>query len=236
VARLSGGKFDITFAALQGLWKFDDGIVARVPDEAEVKARLRLVDYRKVTVDRGKRRIGIGQGQRIDLGGIAKGYAADRAGAALERVGLKSFMVQAGADLLARGSKSGRPWMIGIRDPRGPRNRYFAAAPVIDHAFSTSGDYERFFFFNRRRYHHILDPQTGFPSRAARSVTLYAKDAFTADALDTTVLMLGPEKGLRLLRQFPGVGAVIVDHQNQVHVTPNLKPLLTFVGKPTDGE
>jgi thiamine biosynthesis lipoprotein len=236
IARLSGGKFDITFAAMKGLWKFDDGVLARVPDPAEVKARLKLVDYRKVTIDRRGKRIGVGKGQSIDLGGIAKGYAADKAGEALLKAGLKSFMVQAGGDLLARGTKSGQPWMIGIRDPRGPRGRFFAAAPVIDHSFSTSGDYERYFMHNGKRYHHIIDPQTGFPSRGARSVTLYAKDAFTADALDTTVLMLGPEKGLRLLKQFPGVGAVIVDTENKVHVTPNLKPILVFVGKPTDGE
>ena len=127
------------------------GYEAKVPDEAQVRVRLKLIGYRRVVLDEKKLTVGIGKGQRIDLGGIAKGFATDRAGAALTRAGLTSYMVQAGGDLLARGKKGQVPWHIGIRDPRGKRGSFFAVAPIVDHAFSTSGDYERFFFQNGKR-------------------------------------------------------------------------------------
>src|SRR5205085_9253582 len=124
-----------------------------------------------------------------------------------------------GGDLMLSGSKGDRPWQAGIRDPRAERDTYFAVAPVKDHAFSTAGDYERFFFLGGKRYHHIIDPKTGFPATRARSVTIWAPDATTADGLDDAVLILGAKAGLAMIDAMPGVGAVVVDEQNRVSMS-----------------
>ncbi len=136
----------------------------------------------------------------------------------LREEGLTAFFVQAGGDLFVAGRKpEGVPFRVGVRDPRGrDANDYFAMLPVEDHAFSTAGDYERGFVKNGRRYHHIIDPRTGFPATASRSVTIWAKDAFTADAIDDAVFILGPEKGLALVESLDDTGAVIVDEHNKV--------------------
>ena len=151
---------------------------------------------------------------RIGLGGIAKGYAVDKAAKVLLDAGLTSFYVQAGGDLYTRGVKpDGSPWQAGIRDPRGPEGDYFAMMPVSDHAFSTAGDYERSYVVDGKRYHHIIDPRTGYPATASRSVTIWAPTALLADEIDDAVFILGPEKGLALVESLDGVGAVIVDAQ-----------------------
>jgi thiamine biosynthesis lipoprotein len=133
------------------------------------------------------------------------------------------------------GTKGGRPWQAGIRDPRGPRDSYFAIAGVKDHAFSTAGDYERFFFIDGKRYHHIIDPKTGYPATGARSVTIYAPDATTADGLDDAVLILGPEKGMKLIESLRDVGAVIVDMDNKVHISKRLQDVVKILKDPTPG-
>jgi thiamine biosynthesis lipoprotein len=125
---------------------------------------------------------------------------------------------------------------VGVRDPRGKDEQdFFALMEVEDHAFSTAGDYERAFVRDGKRYHHIIDPRTGYPATACRSVTVWAKDAFTADALDDAVFILGPEKGLQLIEATEGVGAVIVDAKNEVWVSKRLKDLVTQLRPPTEG-
>src|SRR5208282_4730372 len=142
---------------------------------------------------------------------------------------------QAGGDLLTHGSKpDGSSWRAGIRDPRGPEGDYFAMMPVSDHAFSTAGDYERSYVVNGRRYHHIIDPRTGYPATASRSVTIWAKTALEADELDDAVFILGPEKGLALVEAQDGVGAVIVDAKNKVWVSKRLEGKLQVLRDPTD--
>ncbi len=125
--------------------------------------------------------------------------------------------------------------MAGVRDPRGGLGDYFAVCPVLDHAFSTAGDYERSFVLSGKRYHHIIDPKTGYPAQGARSVTIYAKDATTADGLDDAVLIMGPEAGLKLIDSIPDAGAIIVDNQNKVYISSRLKKLVTIVHPPTRG-
>jgi FAD:protein FMN transferase len=125
--------------------------------------------------------------------------------------------------------------MVGIKDPRGTRDQYFALAPIRDHAFSTAGDYERGFVLGGKRYHHIIDPRTGFPATASRSVTIFAPTALQADALDDAVFILGPEKGLALVESIDGVGAVIVDAHNKVWTSKRLEGVIKFIGDPTDG-
>ena len=235
-SRRSHGAFDVTYYALKGLWKFDEDLEAKLPKPADVKRRIKLIDYRKLIVDDQKRTLFLREkGMAINLGGIAKGYAVDRATAILRKHGFKDAIVQAGGDLMLAGTKGGKPWQAGIRDPRGERDDYFAVAAVSDHAFSTAGDYERFFFIKGKRYHHIIDPKTGYPATAARSVTIWAPDATTADGLDDAVLIMGWKAGLAMIDELPGVGAVVVDNENHVHVSSSMAAVIHILRQPTPG-
>ncbi|APR83279.1 Thiamin biosynthesis lipoprotein ApbE [Minicystis rosea] len=234
----SEGVFDITFEAMHGLWKFDQDLEERIPDRGKVEAARRLIDWRKIKIDHDARTVMLEKaGMRMSLGGIAKGYAVDAAARVLGEEGLSAFFVQAGGDLFVRGKKpDGSPFRVGVRDPRGrDANDWFAMLEVVDHAFSTAGDYERGFIKDGKRYHHIIDPRTGFPATACRSVTIWAKDAFTADAVDDAVFILGPEKGLKLVDSLEDAGAVIVDARNKVWVSEKLKDRLHVLRPPTDG-
>jgi thiamine biosynthesis lipoprotein len=236
-SKLSGGAFDITFYGLKGLWHFDDDLRPELPDPAELRRRLPLVNWRKLYVDRAHHSVRLGKpGMAINLGGIGKGYAVDAAVRLLKAAGYADGMVQAGGDLMLFGSKHGQPFMAGVRDPRSadPQD-YFAVCPVLDHAFSTAGDYERSFIREGRRYHHILDPRTGYPATAARSVTIFAKDATTADGLDDAVLILGAERGLALIESIADAGAIIVDGDNRVHVSKRLTDRVRIVHPPSPG-
>jgi thiamine biosynthesis lipoprotein len=234
-SQLSDGAFDISFYALHGLWKFDEDLVKKVPSEAELKKRLPLVDWKSIEVDAAKKTIFLKKkGMRISLGGIAKGYAVDRAVAILKRAGFGDAIVQAGGDLMCAGSKGGQPWTAGIRDPRGPRDDVFAVMKLTDHAFSTAGDYERFFLLNGKRYHHILDPKTGHPATRSRSVTIYAPNALLADAIDDAVFILGWKKGMELVESLPDVGAVFVDDQGKVHISKRVEERVRLLHPPAD--
>lgn len=235
---ISEGVFDITFHALGDLWKFGDAAEQnpKLPDPETIRARKKLVDYRKVKIDAEAHTVTLPAKMKIDLGGIAKGYAVDAAAAVLRAAGLTDFLAQAGGDLYGAGRKpDGSPWVSGIQDPRGPRGDFFATIELTNHAFSTAGDYARFFFVDGKRYHHIIDPRTGYPATACRSVTVWAGDAFTADAVDDAVFILGPEKGLALIESLPDVGAVIVDHVNKVWISKRLEGKVHVSRAPTDG-
>jgi thiamine biosynthesis lipoprotein len=233
----SGGVFDITFEVMHGIWRFDEDLEKRLPDSAAVAERRKLIDYRHVVLDREKSTVFLNRATtKISLGGIAKGYAIDRAKDILLAAGIEDFLAQAGGDLYVHGHRAdGSPWLAGVRDPRGADGSYFARMPVVDHAFSTAGDYERSYVLDGKRYHHIIDPRTGFPATASRSVTIWAKDAFTADALDDAVFILGVEKGLALVESIDDAGAIIVDADNRVHVSKRLKDNVVFEHPPTDG-
>lgn len=235
-SRLSRGAFDISYYALRGLWRFDEDLTPALPDPAQLAARRRLIDWRQITVDEKARTVRLGKvGMAINLGGIGKGFAVDAASKVLRTAGFPDHIVQAGGDLMLAGSKGGQPWKAGVRDPRGDRDDSFAVCPIRDRAFSTAGDYERSFLLNGRRYHHIIDPRTGYPATAARSVTIWARDALTADGLDDAVLILGAPEGLRLVEQLPGVGAIIVDQHNRVHVSQRLRGVCEIIHPPTAG-
>jgi thiamine biosynthesis lipoprotein len=230
----TGGKFDVTFGALSGLWKFDHDQDNRVPDPEEVRKRLPLIDYQAVVIDEPAGTVYLRHaGMRVHLGGIGKGYAVDRAAQILRGRGVQNFLVQAGGDLYAGGMRGNRPWRAGIHDPRG-NDRTFAAVDVTDHAFSTSGDYERYFISQGRRYHHILDPDTGQPARGCRSVTILARTATLADGLSTGVFVLGPEAGMALIERLPAVEGVIVSDSNEVLVSSGLRGQLQLLAPPTD--
>ena len=234
VSEWTDGKFDVTFGALSGLWKFDHDQDNRVPDAGEVRRRLPLIDYGGLDVDE---RAGTAflrrAGMRIHLGGIGKGYAIDRAVELLVRRGVRDFIIQSGGDLYASGRRGDRPWRLGIRDPRGPADRSFAALDVTDGTFSTSGDYERFFIRDGRRYHHILDPDRGEPARGCRSVTIVTDRAVIADGLSTGVFVLGPAAGMALIERLPGVEGVIVTDRNEVLVSSGIRDRLILMAEPT---
>jgi FAD:protein FMN transferase len=236
ISEWSDGAFDVTFAALSGLWKFDaqdkDG---SVPDRAAILARLPFINYRDLIVDPGANTAFLKRaGMRVNLSGIGKGYAVDRAVALIRARALPDFMLQAGGDFYVAGRHGDRPWRVGIRDPRGPADRIFAALDLSDGTISTSGDYERFFFKEGVRYHHILDLRTGEPARASRSVTLVTSRAVLADALAKAVFVLGPRDGLALLERVPHVEGVIVGATNEVVVSRGLKNRLDVRAAPTD--
>jgi thiamine biosynthesis lipoprotein len=235
-SEISEGAFDITFESLHGLWKFDQDLDPHPPTDAQIRAKLPLVGYRHIHLDEVAHTVYLDQaGTKISLGGIAKGYAVDRAAKVLRDAGLTSFYVQAGGDLYAAGTKpDGSEWSAGIRDPRGPEGRYFAVIALRDHAFSTAGDYERSYVIDGKRYHHIIDPKTGKPATASRSVTIYAPTALLADEIDDAVFILGPDKGMKLVESIDGVGAVIVDAKNDVHVSKRIEAALHITAVPTD--
>jgi len=236
--RVSQGAFDITFQVMSDVWKFGSAAEAqpKVPSKSEIEQRRRFVDYRKVRIDAQAQAVRIPKGYQLGLGGIAKGYIVDRAADVLKKAGIQSFLVQAGGDLYGAGSKpDGSPWVSGIQDPRAADGAFFATIELTDHAFSTAGDYARSYVIGNHRYHHIIDPHTGYPATACRSVTVWADDATTADAVDDAVFILGPKRGLALAEASPGVGVVIVDKNNKVWVSPRLAGKVHLTRPPTDG-
>jgi len=238
VAGRSEGVFDISFEAMRDLWRFDENKVEEIPSRDAIDKARALIDWHKITLDKAKRSVKLEKpGMRISLGGIAKGYAVDAAAKVLSAEGIASFYVQAGGDLYVRGKKpDGSSYRVGVRDPRGQGpNDYFAMIDVTDHAFSTAGDYERAFVKDGKRWHHIIDPRTGYPARASRSVTVWAKDAFVADGIDDAIFILGPEKGLSICEELEDCGAVVVDEKNKVWVSKRLESKIQILRDPTDG-
>jgi thiamine biosynthesis lipoprotein len=236
ISEQTGGAFDVTFAALSGLWKFDDQDKdGSVPDRHEIQKQLPFINYRDLVVDNSAgtallRR----KGMRVNLGGIGKGYAVDRGVDILRRNGLRDFTIQAGGDMYVAGKRGDRAWRLGIRDPRGPADRIFAALDLTDGTFSTSGDYERFFMKDGRRYHHIIDLRVGEPAALSRSVTLVTERAVMADALAKAVFILGPDEGMALIERTPGVSGVIVSAKNEISISSRLRGRLTVLAPPTD--
>jgi thiamine biosynthesis lipoprotein len=222
VAARSGGAFDLTLGRLKALWDIE-GEVPRVPGRAEIAVVLAGIGPTALRLD-GLRVSKAQPDLAVDLGGIAKGYAIDRAIAVLAQAGIAQASVNAGGDLRLLGSRGERPWRIGIRHPRSAEE-LLATLELSGRAVVTSGDYERFFEVDGRRYHHIFDPRGGFPAAACQSVTLVADNAMLADALATAVFVLGPEEGLALLAEFPGVEALIVAADGAIHATSGMAEL-----------
>jgi FAD:protein FMN transferase len=220
-SELSGGAFDITYASVGYLYDFR---AQRRPSSAAIRQRLGTVDYRALKLDAVQKTVTFGKaGMRIDLGGIAKGYAVDRGIAILKRRGIAHAMVNAGGDTRVIGSRDGKPWVVGIRHPD-RANQVVLRMPLEEAAFSTSGDYERFFEEGGTRYHHIIDPKTGDSARSLRSATVIAGDATRTDALSTALFVLGPERGLKLVNSLSDVDAVLVTPQGQVLYSKGLTP------------
>lgn len=216
---LTGGAFDVTFAAAGRLYDYRAG---RRPRATALEAALPAIDYRDLEVDprAGTARLGR-PGMRVDLGGIAKGYAVDRCIDLLRARGVRDALVTAGGDTRVIGQRRGGAWTVGIRDPR-DEHGLVAKIPLSDRAVSTSGDYQRYFVEDGVRYHHILDPRSGAPAAGLRSVTVIGPDAITTDALSTGVFVLGSEAGLALVEGLPEVEAVLVDQAGRMHYSSGL--------------
>lgn len=232
LGRRSQGAFDITWAALWGLWDFNAKQPV-VPARDQIAQRRQLVDYRDVELDDTAGTLRLKRaGMKIGLGAIAKGYALDGAAVELRKRGAHSFMLSSGGQVLVAGTRDQRPWRVGIRDPRGKATDYFGVLALTDTTISTSGDYEHYFVHDGQRYHHILDPRTGMPARGLRSVTVICGDATLADALSTAVMVLGPDRGLALVEQSAGVEAVLVDDQAQVGLSSGAAALFELKHPP----
>ncbi len=232
IGAVTDGAFDITWAALWGLWDFRAAHPA-LPDPTEIARRLPLIDHTRVEVDvdAGTVRLPVA-GMKLGLGGIAKGRALDLAAARLRNAGIPSYMMSAGGQVAVGTARGDRPWRVGIRDPRGPADDFFAIVQAERVSVSTSGDYEHWFVHEGTRYHHILDPRTGRPARGLRSATVVAADATLADALSTAVFVLGRERGLSLVASLDDVEAAVVDDAGKVWASPGLKEALVLIHVP----
>jgi thiamine biosynthesis lipoprotein len=230
---LSGGAFDITIGPLVKAWSvLSDN--PRVPEDEELRNLLKLVDYRDITINRDAGTVSLQKaGQIADLGGIAKGYAGDRAVQIYKKHGIKSAFVNLGGNVVVLGRKpDGALWKIGIQDPRSNTGDYICLIEIEDKAVVTSGDYQRYFEKDGKRYHHIIDPNTGYPAESGLfSTTIVSDLSIDADALSTATFVMGLDKGLELIETLEGVDAVFVTYDKKVYATENIKKVLTFSGE-----
>ncbi len=216
------GKFDITFASAGQLWDFRKGII---PSKKAIEQAIAPIDYRHLKLDAKGPTAYIDHPEtKVGLGGIAKGYAVDRAADIIRQHGFSEFSVNAGGDLYVEGQHKNSLWRIGIQNPRAS-DKLIALLPIANAAVATSGDYERFFIKDGVRYSHILDPDTGHPARKCQSVTVLAPKTFMADALATGVFVLGPDQGIKLINNLPGTEAVVIDASGKIYVSEGLPEL-----------
>lgn len=218
-SELSGGAFDITWHGMANIWHFDDNF--RVPSQAEVDAARRYVNFRGIQIE-GNRVFLPRAGMSIGLGGIAKGYAVDRASELLAREGFTDSLVDGGGDLRLSGTRNGAPWLIGLQDPRAGRGKLIGRVPASDCAVASSGDYERFRIVNGVRYHHIIDARTGWPATAASAVTVIAPTAEQGVVFDKIIFILGPEQGFRLARAAK-IEALLIDTAGHRYATDGFR-------------
>ncbi len=223
-ARLSDGAFDPTWAAMRDLWDFRTA-TPTPPSEAVVRERLPLVNWRHVEMDPRAQTIRLARaGMALGLGGIAKGYALDRARQVLVDAGVRSFVLYAGGQVLAEGTHAGRPWRVGIQHPRDPQ-ALLGTVSLTSGSVSTGGDYEHYFEYQGRRYHHILDPATGFPVQHTLAVTVVARTGLDADALDTALFVLPPERAMALANAL-GVALLRTNPDMTSEATPAMRSQL----------
>ncbi len=230
-SELTDGAFDPTLGPVVKLWDFQE---KRIPDEKSIREKMKEIGYRHIILDKARGMVYLDRkGMQIDLGGIVKGFAADKAVVVLRREGISSGIVSVGGEVRAFGKRpDGEMWNVGIQNPRqqGKDDELIAAVGLLDRAASTSGDYEKFFEKDGIRYHHILDPKTGYPVSLCRSVTVIAPEAAMTDAFATGVFVLGPQSGLALLKKLDFEG-IIVGSDGAILVTDGLKDKVTWFGK-----
>jgi thiamine biosynthesis lipoprotein len=223
ISAITDGAFDITYGSIdKRLWNFDPHMTS-LPDEQTALASVGLIDYRNVMLDKKNSTVFLrNKGMRIGFGGIGKGYAADQAKSVLQKLGIKSGIVNAAGDLVTWGTQiGGRPWTVGIANPE-QTNRPFSSLKISDMAIATSGSYEKFVTINGKRYSHTIDPKTGLPVSGVKSVSIICPSAELADALATPVVVMGVKVGLELINQIKQVACVIIDDDDQVFTSNNI--------------
>lgn len=227
----TGGAFDPAIGPIVKLWSIGTDKAA-VPAPEELRNALSLVSWKDVSVDEKEGTVYLAKkGMRLDLGAIAKGYAADEVARIIAKHGIKRAMIDLGGNIFAVGEKAnGKPWIIGIRDPETSHGEPIASLPVTNKTVVTSGIYERFFEQNGVHYHHILDPKTGYPSdNDLVSVTIVCDVSMDADALSTSTFLLGTEKGMALLATMPNAEGIFINKKRQVRLTPGLQKTVTIL-------
>jgi thiamine biosynthesis lipoprotein len=217
----SDGAFDLTYESVGYLYDFR---ARQRPSEAQIAEHLAAIDYRHVLLDADAQTVRFAvPGVRINLGGIAKGYAVEHGARILRSRGVQHALLNAGGDTRVLGDRRGQPWVVGIRHPR-DADEVVTRLPLVDEAISTAGDYERFFEENGRRYHHVINPRTGEPTEGVLTVTVMGPDGTLTDGLDTAIFVLGAERGLKLMESYPQYEAIIVESSGKVSYTGGLAP------------
>jgi len=220
ISALTKGAFDITFASVGYLYNYKQN---QRPDEATIASLLAAVNYKHIDLNKHNKTVAFTHEKvKIDLGGIAKGHAVDNSISLLERMGIMHGLVTAGGDTRLIGDRRGNPWIVGIRDPR-DEEKQAVVMPLQDSAMSTSGDYERYFEEDGKRYHHILSPKTGKSTYDVQSVSIIGPSSTYNDALSTAIFVMGLREGLGMINRIDGYDAVVMDNQRKMHYSNGLQ-------------
>ena len=222
VSRLTNGAFDISFASMDKIWKFD-GSMSTMPSADIIKKSVEKVGYQNILLDTENQTVFLKlKGMKIGFGAIGKGYAADKAKALLIEKGVEAGIINASGDLNAWGKQpNGKDWMVAIVNPLN-KEKVFSWFSAHNNAVVTSGNYEKYVKFNGELYSHIIDPRTGYPSKGILSVTVFTKTAELADALATSIFVMGTETGLDFINQLKGVECIIIDADNKIITSNNI--------------
>lgn len=223
ISKLTNGAFDISYASMDRVWKFDGSMLEK-PSDTAILQSVKLVDFTSIEIDQEASTVFLKkEGMKIGFGGIGKGYAADKAKLVLESKGVKAGIINASGDMNTWGNQpNGKPWEVAITNPL-DKTKAFGLLPLINRAVVTSGNYEKYIVFDGILYSHIIDPRTGYPATGILSVTVFAPKAELADALATSVFVMGIEVGINRIEQIPGVECIIVDELGELHQTKNIK-------------
>ncbi|MEL7001486.1 MAG: FAD:protein FMN transferase [Bacteroidota bacterium] len=223
ISKLTDGGFDISYASMDHIWRFD-GSMTHEPTSEEVMKSVSKVGYENIEIDKINQTVFLKRkGMKIGFGAIGKGYAADKAKRLLINQGVESGIINASGDMNTWGRQpGGKDWQVAITNPLN-KNKAFAFLPVKEGAVVTSGNYEKYVDFKGKRYSHIIDPRTGYPTAGIISVTVFAPKAELADALATSIFVMGTEVGLDRINQLPKVECVIVDDKGNVHTSDNIE-------------
>ena len=223
ISKLSQGAFDISYASLDKVWYFDKKM-EEIPSDKKILESVSKVGYNNIILDKENQTVFLkNKGMKIGFGAIGKGYAADMAKSILIQNDVKSGIINASGDLTAWGKKpSGKDWMVAIVNPLN-KDKIFSWLPIKNKAVVTSGNYERFVNFKGKLYSHIIDPRTGYPSEGILSVTIFTEKAELADALATSVFVLGEEIGMNLINQLKGIDCIIINNKNKIIKSKNIE-------------
>jgi thiamine biosynthesis lipoprotein len=223
ISKLTDGAFDISYASMDKIWKFD-GSMTQMPSEENIKKSVEKVGFKNIILNKERLTVFLKlEGMKIGFGAIGKGYAADKAKQLLISKGVKSGIINASGDMNTWGKQpNGDFWQVAITNPL-DKNKAFGLLPIKKGAVVTSGNYEKFVIFNNKRYTHIIDPRTGYPSSGIISVSVFAPKAELADALATSIFVMGKDVGIDRVNQLNNVECIIIDDKGKIHTSKNIK-------------